>query len=182
MGWLSEFISTFVSFFPHLLKVRATHGAVKFVHGKKVVELKPGLHWYWPLVTEVLEIPTARTTYNFDTQVILTRDAKPLAVSAVLVYRVVDVVAALSQSYDVDDTVGDVGNSSITRVLSGKTLDEVLESQREGNLQDELTEMCSEELSEFGIEVEAAALTDFSTCMVIKTLGNAPAIVPVAAE
>lgn len=174
MGWLSDFIQTFISFFPHLLQVRATHGAVKFVHGKKVVELKPGLHWYWPIVTEILEIPTARTTYNFDTQVILTSDGKPLAVSAVLVYRVSDVVAALSQSHDVDDTIGDVGNSAITRVLSGKSLEDLMAEQRKGTLQGELTGMCSEGLEPFGIDVESASLTDFSTCMVIKTLGGSP--------
>lgn len=173
--WLSEFFQFLGSLFPRLAIVRATHGAVKFVHGNKVKELKPGLHVYWPFLTDFLEIPTARTTYNFSEQVVMTVDEKSLAVSGVLVYQITDVVKALSKSYDVDDTIGDIGNTAIMETLSGKKLKDLMEAQRSGELTKELTKTCRSRLCQFGVKVISAALTDFSTCQVLKIMGGAGA-------
>jgi hypothetical protein len=45
-----------------ILIIRATHGGVKWVRGKRIKALGPGLHIWWPLTTEVEVIVTARQT------------------------------------------------------------------------------------------------------------------------
>jgi len=184
LSWVSEFFQFLGSLVPRLAIVRATHGAVKFVHGSKVKELKPGLHIYWPFLTDFLEIATARTTYNFSEQVVMTVDERPLAVSGVLVYQVSDVVKALSQSYDVEDTIGDVGCTAIMETLSGDELKDLMERQRSGELGKSLTKMCRSRLHPFGVKVVSAALTDFSTCQVLKIMGGAgsPAVISPESE
>jgi regulator of protease activity HflC (stomatin/prohibitin superfamily) len=179
LSWLSEFFQFLGSLVPRLAVVRATHGAVKFVRGSNVKELKPGLHVYWPFITDFLEIPTARTTYNFSEQVVMTVDEKPLAVSGVLVYQISDVVKALSQSYDVEDTIGDVGCTAIMETLSGSNLKELMEGQRDGELCKTLTRTTRSRLHPFGVKVISAALTDFATCTVLKIMGGtgAPAVI-----
>jgi len=170
--WLSELAGFVGSLFPRLVIVKKTHAAVKFVRGAKVVELVPGVHFYWPLVTEYLEIPRVRQTVNLSTQVVLTHDRKPVAASGIIVYEVSDAVKALSNSYDVDDTIGDVGLTAVATVLATHTLAELLETFREGDLTRELTKTCRSRLYQFGVKVRQCALTDLSTCQVVTLLGQ----------
>ena len=71
-AWLNQLVETFYRFFPHVLIVRATHGAVKWVKGKEIKALGPGLHIYWPLTTEVEVMVTARQTLAIPDQVLAT--------------------------------------------------------------------------------------------------------------
>ena len=80
-AWLGEIMNWFGKWFPRLLIVRSTHAGVRFRHGKKPEALMPGLRVYWPLVTEVDIIPTARQTHNLPTQALMTSDGKKVVVS-----------------------------------------------------------------------------------------------------
>lgn len=170
--WLSQFAEFIASLFPRLLVIRETHAAVKFVRGHRVKEMRPGLHVYWPLVTEYLEMPKVRQTINLNTQVVLTHDRKALAVSGIVVYEVQDAVKALSKSYDVDDTIGDVALTAVATVISQHTLGELMELQREGDLSTELTKACRARLYQFGIKIKSCALTDFAVSQVVTLLGQ----------
>jgi hypothetical protein len=153
--WLGELANFVRSLFPQLAVVKQTHCAVKFVRGSKVKELKPGLHVYWPCVTEYLEMPRVRQTVNLATQVILTHERKPVATSGIVVYEVADAVKALSKSFDVEDTIGDTT---------------------------ELTKACRARLYQFGIKVKVCALTDLSTTQVVTLLGQTGTVLPAPAE
>jgi hypothetical protein len=72
-AWLGQLFETFYKFIPHILIVRATHGGVKWVRGRNVKALPSGLHWYWPLTTEVEVIVTARQTLAIPDQVLAKR-------------------------------------------------------------------------------------------------------------
>ena len=61
-AWLNQLIEAVFRFCPRIVIVRATHAGVKWVHGWKVKAMPPGLHWYWPLTTEVEVLVTARQT------------------------------------------------------------------------------------------------------------------------
>jgi regulator of protease activity HflC (stomatin/prohibitin superfamily) len=171
--WLGELANFVRSLFPQLAVVKQTHCAVKFVRGSKVKELKPGLHVYWPCVTEYLEMPRVRQTVNLATQVILTHERKPVATSGIVVYEVADAVKALSKSFDVEDTIGDVALTAVATVISTHTLAELTVLLREGDLTTELTKACRARLYQFGIKVKVCALTDLSTTQVVTLLGQA---------
>ena len=86
-AWLNQLIETFYRFFPHILIVRATHGGVKWVRGKNIKPLSPGLHIYWPLTTEVEVLVTARQTLAIPDQVLATKDGKKVVVKTLVVYK-----------------------------------------------------------------------------------------------
>lgn len=161
-GWLGKLI-------PKIGICRATHGGVKFVRGKNVKEVKPGLYLYWPLTTEVVIVPVARQTLNLVSQVLVTKDGKSVTAGAVVVYKISNVVDALSKNWDVDHSIGDITQSAIVETITKLTLSELMVNAR---VVKELTARVSKELTEFGLDVMKCVLTDFSPCFVLKFLGD----------
>ena len=121
-AWLGEIMNWVGKWFPRLLIVRSTHAGVRFRHGKRPEALLPGLRVYWPLVTEVDVIPTARQTHNLPTQALTTSDGKKVVVSGVVVYRIKDIVATMARNWDVSDTLNDISMVAITKIITTHTL------------------------------------------------------------
>lgn len=172
IGWIMEWLGSFV---PRIKIVRSTHAGVRFRRGKFASELKPGLHIYWPIVTEVEIIPVARQTHNLPSQSLVTRDGKKVVVGGVVVHAIKDIVAALSNNWDVSDTIDDITMCAITQVITSHDYQYLL-TNLTGAVQMELTRVTRRKLSAFGVKVYRTALTDFSTCLVIKNIGNTSTI------
>jgi len=99
-GWIGEIFQTLLKVLPWLVIVPATHGGVAFVRGYRVKEWKPGLHWYWPLVTSYKLIATVRQTQMIKSKTVMTKDLQTVIVGALVTYVVDDIVAALSKIAD----------------------------------------------------------------------------------
>lgn len=156
--WLNKIMEAVLEFFPRRIIVTATHRGVKWKFGFEVIELKPGVHWYWPLVSEVVQYPVARQTLKLDPQTLMTADRRRVVARGIVVYCIVDILAALGkQNFDVDDTIADFSQSCIYDLVTGCTLEEVLESDHS----DEMSEAAQEALKEYGVEIEQVKFTDF---------------------
>jgi regulator of protease activity HflC (stomatin/prohibitin superfamily) len=168
---LGEFMGLIIKCFPHLLNVRATCCAVKWVKGKKVVGLGPGLHWYWPITTVVEQIVTARQTLNLPTQVLTTKDRKSVVVGGLAVYRINDVVRAIGErNFDVDDTVRDVCMAALMEVVTDIEFDEFFSDPRDVSRR--LTTRARASLRKFGVYIVSASLTDLSQCRCYRVIGD----------
>lgn len=168
LGHLAEWLGAFI---PRIRIVRSTHGGVRFRNGKTATEIKPGIIVYWPIVTEVDIIPVARQTNNLPTQSLLTKDGKTVVVGGVVVYAIADVVACISRNWDVTETINDITMVAITEVITSNTL-EYLQTNMTGDVLNQLTRATRKRLRPYGVKVYRTALTDFSTCMVIKNIGG----------
>ncbi len=168
VGWIAEW---FAKFIPRLVIVRSTHGGVRFRHGRTAIEMKPGLHIYWPIVTEVEVIPVARQTHNLPSQSLQTKDGRKVVVGGVVIYAIRDVVAALSRNWDVSDTLTDITLVAVTHVVTAHDL-AYLQEHLVGDVQAKLTRETRKKLSQYGVKVFRTALTDFSECLVIKNIGG----------
>jgi regulator of protease activity HflC (stomatin/prohibitin superfamily) len=168
--WLSKLLEAIGSVIPRLVLIKRTHGAIRFGLGGSAKELKPGLHVWWPLFQEVIEIPVARQTINLNPQTIMTADGSRISVSGVLVYSISDVGAALSESYEVDETIADVGLTSVVEVIMGHTIEELKASMVDKTLSTKLSRKCRAKLNKFGVRIISCALTDFTPCSVIRLL------------
>lgn len=168
LGQLAEWVGAFI---PRIKIVRSTHAGVRFRHGKEAEEIKPGIIVYWPIVTEVDIIPVARQTNNLPSQSLLTKDGKTVVVGGVVVYAIQDIVACIGRSWDVTETINDITMVAITEVITSNTLDYLQQNlTKEVLLQ--LTRETRRRLRPYGVKVYRTALTDFSTCMVIKNIGG----------
>jgi len=172
-AWLGQIFEAILKFVPRVLIIRATHAGVKWQHGREVRPLMPGLHVYWPLVTEIEVIVTARQTLNLPTQVLTTRDNKKVVVGTVVVYRIRDVVQAIGKiNWDVDTTINDITQAAVVSVIAQHTLQELLDMIPMDRLNDLLTIATRKELRQYGVYVTRCKLTDFADCRVFKLVTN----------
>ena len=164
----AQILQAILSLVPRLIIVRATHRGIKWRRGHTAVEMAPGLHWYWPLVTEVELVVVARQTLNTPSQALLTSDQKQVTVGGVVVYRINNAVLAYGEkNWDVDSTISDITQAAIVRIISKWPLEYLMKNLCDA-VEKELTEECRKELRPFGLRVQRAAFTDFTTCKMIK--------------
>jgi len=168
-AWIGQIMEWLGKLIPRLLIVRRTHAGVKFVGGSRVVELKPGLHFYWPITTEVEVLPVARQTHNLVTQVLMTKDSKSVVIGAVVIYEINSVVDALSNNWDISDTISDVTQMAVVAIVNNWTFDE-LRAELAGKVENELSIETRKQLKPFGIKVLRCGVSDFSQCRVLKLI------------
>lgn len=165
-NWLSELIEWIALFFPRMVIIRTTHRAVKFVRGKKLVLVEPGLCVYWPLTTDLFPIPTVRQTLNLPTQRLVTRDGKRTICSAVVVFNITDPIQAVGRSWDYEETIRDISMCAVATILTDTPYEELVKGVGSG-LRVHLTDACQRGLQKFGIRIQNCMLTDFCPANVI---------------
>lgn len=165
VGQIAEWVGQFV---PRWLILDTTIGGVKFVRGRKVVPLGPGVHWFWPATTSVATYPTATQTDELRSQTVVTTDDKTIDVSALLRYSVSDVAKLLSENYQAKTSIADASLSAIHDVLCEMSWDELKAQQRRGTLKTKLRNAVKKDLGELGVQVISVTLTDMAICRVIK--------------
>jgi regulator of protease activity HflC (stomatin/prohibitin superfamily) len=176
LGWLGTVFESLLTLFPRLVIVRSTHQGIKWRGGKKPVRLAPGVHAYWPLVSEVELRVVARQTVNLVTQVLMTKDKQSAVVGGFVVYSIDDIVRAMGEkNWDVDDTLTNIAMAAIVEVVTSHTLDELLSGISEGRnstVHRKLTLTCRKQLKQFGVAIQRAGITDFSQTRVYRLVGN----------
>ncbi len=177
MGWLVTFIDRLFIWVPRCILVRLTHGGVKWrgslwSHGLEVIELKPGLFWYWPLVTDYQLVVVARQPVDLPTMSLLTCDGKSIVISASVIFRVNNVILAIAErNWDADATTVDITQNVIFDAVRIRTLENL--RQESNSLKQDLTETAKNELKKFGIHVERVLLKDFDVSKTYRILGDA---------
>ena len=170
-SWLSQLIETFYRFIPHIIIIRATHAGVKWVRGSKIKAMQPGLHFYWPLTTEVEVLVTARQTLAIPDQVLTTKDGREGPVKTLVVYKIRDIIQAIGKAnWDVDSTVNDLTQSAVVRVVATHTFDEILQGIANEAIVQTMTKEVRKELRQYGVHIVRCKLVDFAETKVFKLL------------
>ncbi len=159
LGWIGEVARFVGSLFPRLLVVQASHRAIKYVHGKTVRELGPGLHIYWPLVTPVETCAVVRQVLNMPTQLLETRDGEPVAVGGVVEYEVTDAVKFLAECENGYEAIATVAMAGIRKVVTSTQYEGVAET---GRLDRQLASAVRSSLRPYGVRVLSARLSDLA--------------------
>jgi regulator of protease activity HflC (stomatin/prohibitin superfamily) len=168
LAWIGQVANWFGQFFPRWIILNTTQGAVKFVRGSRPVILGPGIHWYWPAVTEVKEWIIAMQPVDLPTQTIVTSDGKTVAVGGAVIFRIRDIGPLLTDVWDPDKTIRVMASTVIRDVCSEATWDELRASN--GALQRELKRAMGRRLRRFGVVVITATINEFGPCRVLKVL------------
>lgn len=167
---LADFIKTWIiDLVPRPLIVRKTHSGLRFIYGKKVKKLLPGFYFYWPFVTEIELYPTVRQTTRLPTQCFMDIDGHPLVVGAVLVYEIGDIIRALSEVLNIDETIEDISLATIKSFIIGKSIKGLAEEFV--SIDRELTLSIRKKLTPFGVKLLNAYLSDCTPAQVTKHYG-----------
>lgn len=165
-AWISAIVDWLGKFFPRFPIVPKTHRAVKFVRGDKVVPLEPGVHVYWPLVTEFLRYPVTRQTLDLRPQKLTTADDRTVLIGAMISYEIDDITKALVDTYNVDSTIHDAALRVATRIILTLTWDELKSEARRRTLDTKLRNEAQRVLGDYGVNVIEMSLTDLAVTKV----------------
>lgn len=170
LEWLGDAVQAVLRFVPRISIVRSTHRGVAFVRGRDVHVIQPGLYVWWPLITECLMVPVVRQSLDLPVQTLTTKDGLSIIVSGVVIYTIRDIKVALTEQWDVDETIRVMSQAAVRDVVCSVTFEYLNQNryQFEGRLKTAL----SKELSAYGVEVVDSKLTDFARTSVLAIAGT----------
>lgn len=131
--------------------------------------LAPGLHIYWPVVTELEIVTVVRQTIDHKPQTITLRDGTTICVRAVSVWRIVDAVKVWTENWDISNTVDDLATASLVDILSCVTKDQLSPITVINSL---ATLESRKLLAPYGVEIESTKLVECSLCRSIRLINN----------
>lgn len=167
--WLGEIVRAIFNIIPRFMIVKTTHAGVAWIRGSKIKEIKPGFRFWWPLWTDYMLYPTVRQTMNLPQQTLTTKDGIEVQVNIIVVYRISDIVDALTKQYDLEETIRDLCLASSKEIIMGSTYDEILSTYT--FVDQKLTNEALENLDEFGVDVWRVRITDFARTKVYTISG-----------
>ena len=184
LAWVGQIASWVGKFIPRWAIIKTTHGGVKFVRGWKVRPVGPGIHWWWPVTTELTVYPVARQANDLRSQTLETEDGVTVVASSVIVYEVHDITALIAYTYDPDNTIMEVALATVQDVLTRLTWKEASTMKRRV-LNTALKHNTQKMLDPYGVTVLNMNLTDLARCQVFKVLTDsqmAPLVLPALSE
>lgn len=194
LGWLGRLFDSLMTVIPKIVLVNPIEGAVLFRNSRYIVNIthdngifvpvfflahgwmpcvrleRSGVHIYWPLVSEVLDvIPVRRQTVALGDQWLTTKDRKTLGVRTIIAYEISDAVLVLTTTWGYENVLEDYAKMAVKTVLVqldfATIMDKSLEADRE------LTKLIKKELKPFGIGVLAVRLESLVECQVFGVQG-----------
>ncbi len=165
---ISQWLEAFTSFIPRIGIMPASHGGIRYKHGHKVSEIKPGIYWYWPLVTTVENFAIKRQTVNVPTQTIYAACGASISAGCVVVFEITNIIKALYETYEIEDTITDEAEALLAQVICKiESIDiDIID------LNKTLTVEMRKRLSPYGITVKRANIRDFAPCRVFRLIGS----------
>ena len=156
-AWIGKFAEFIASLLPRLLVVQATHRAVKYVNGHRVVELQPGRHIYWPIMTPIETCAVVRQVLNLPTQILETSDGVPVAAGVVIEYTIENAVRFLSECENGYEAVGNMATAALREIVTAHAYEEL---RTDKDLDTALTRATQGYLTPYGVRVRKARLSD----------------------
>lgn len=140
-------------------------------------EVGPGFHWLFPFnVDKVLCDNVVPRTVGLGAQALVTKDGKPVAVTAVVTASIRNVQKALLEVEGVDHALVDSCMAAVGAYVAATTWDELRTSES----LPALTKACRAQAFRYGVEVHRVQLADLSPARTVRLLMPAGASAPVA--
>jgi len=172
-NFINDIAQWFADLLPQWELLEPTMGGVKFKPGAKIEKLKPGhIYWYWPVTTKVETIPIKRRTLTFG-QRLTTRDGVSVQCNTVIVFTVTDVIKAIVETTDFDDTIVEIAQKVTVKPIMSRKFDKIIEDMASSNeMRNEVTSSSRTNLRDYGVTVLDGYVCDFTKTRVISIDGD----------
>jgi regulator of protease activity HflC (stomatin/prohibitin superfamily) len=171
--WIGELARWIGRIFPRLLHLECTDIGVFITRGRRVKVIRPGLWVYWPIWTAAYQRPANVQTLRLPPQSLLTDDKEVVVAGGMIRYefdRTPDAVEkALVYTDDVENAIEDEALGVFCKFITSKEL-VTLQGERTA-INQSLTGRLKTALALYGVNVQRAQLTDFTTCVTLNHLG-----------
>lgn len=165
LDWLNTVMTAFGNLFPRLLIIKSTHAGVRFRNGSRPSAVTPGIRIFWPLVTIIDILPVVRQTMELTRQTLTTRDHVSIAIGTIVIYTIDDIVAALTTTDDLNDTIYDVAKGAVLEVVGDMDYSTLVSESKTVN--HEIAKKVRHNLKTFGVAVQNAYIINFTRTLSI---------------
>jgi len=138
------------------VKIREYERGVIFRLGRLAPVRTPGLRLVIPLIDELVRVSMRTITMDVPPQDVITRDNISVKINAVLYFRVVDPIAAITQVEDYLYATGQFAQTTIRSICGEVELDDLLSQREEINLR--IQTIVDKQTDPWGIKVNAVEL------------------------
>jgi regulator of protease activity HflC (stomatin/prohibitin superfamily) len=145
-------IVLFVYFLSSAIKIlREYERGVVFRLGRIIPIKGPGLVIIWPILDKLVKVSLRTVTMDVPSQDIITRDNVTVKVNAVVYFRVVEPIKAITEVTDYEYATSLISQTTLRSVLGQSQLDDLLSKRDELNAQ--LQKIIDEQTEPWGIKV-----------------------------
>ncbi len=138
--------------------VREYERGVIFRLGRLQGAKGPGLFFLIPIIDKMMKVSLRIVTFDIPPQEVITQDNVTVSVNAVVLYRVIDPNAAITEVEDFYQATNQLAQTTLRSVCGQAELDELL-SDRE-RLNQQLQQIIDEHTDPWGIKVRAVEIKD----------------------
>lgn len=170
LDWIGSIIEWLGMFIPRIIHIKATEEGVMYTRSK-YKKIHSGIHIYLPLWSDYYTYPVKRNTLDLPSQILLTADKQSLYIEVAVVYSIQDIVKALVDTFDLEDTIRDVAQGCVKNIISKSTLTTLQDEQEQ--IDKRLTKELKKELESYGIYVRKGFITNISNVKVFRLIQNA---------
>lgn len=161
LGWLGDFVRFVFSFVPRIAIIRCNQVGVRTVRGEQAERIEPGVWWYWPWCTEIVELYTSRQSFLVPPISVESSDGEKLSIACAVVYRIVDPIRYWIENFDADQNMGEVAMAGLREIATSHKASELAGgTQEDTRLGSKLARRMGKDLEPFGVEVLACRPTD----------------------
>ncbi|MCP4896258.1 MAG: hypothetical protein GY906_04715 [bacterium] len=169
LEWIPAFFEKATAFVPRMIKIPPTHRLVKWSQCEEATLHGPGLVWYWPLVTEILEVDVRWVSTITYVQSVTMQDGTGVSARGKLVWAPTDVLHAVTENADYEDRVSETLLSCVVETLSTCEKDSL---RHVVAMNFALTVTCREALEPLGIDVQSACFTELVTSPAFRLIND----------
>lgn len=172
LDWLGDLVRELARFIPRVVLIRNTRRGVRFTLGRATL-VGPGLVCYWPLISEVETVSVVRQTLNLTYQSLIASSGTEVAIASTVVYTIDDPLLALTSTDDLTDTIGDVAQWGVKRLVTQCSCDELRAGRTVHNrsIDKMLRSKLGTDLQPYGVTVVQAFLTEISFPTAVRLMG-----------
>lgn len=126
---------------------------VVFRLGRIIPVKGPGLVIIWPLIDKLVKVSLRTVTFDVPSQDIITRDNITVKVNAVLYFRPIDPIKAITEVEDFYFATSQIAQTTLRSVLGQSQLDDLLTNREQLNA--ELQRVIDTQTEPWGVKVSA---------------------------
>ena len=158
-SWLVPLLFLALLVLPQMVRIlREYERGVVFRLGKLLRAKGPGLVLLIPIVDRIVKVDLRVVTIDVPKQEMMTRDNVPVAVDAVVYFRVMDPEAAIVKVEDFFKATSLIAQTTLRSIIGQSELDELL-SHRE-KINQRLQEIIDRQTDPWGVKVTAVEVKD----------------------
>lgn len=158
-SWLIPILAFVLFVVPSTIRIlREYERGVIFRLGKLIGAKGPGLIFLIPFVDRMVKVDLRTVTTDVPKQEMMTRDNVPVAVDAVVYFKVMDPEAAIVKIEDYLKASSLIAQTTLRSVIGQAELDELLSQREKINIQ--LQEIIDRQTDAWGVKVSAVEVKD----------------------